>query len=150
MTVFETIWNCREKMKTMSIRHAVWRYLKRFKTAMRKNSTCFDLIKRVETFHCKCENRDGNCCILTLFETIFWNNREIFENKDDKWCILTLFETIFWNNREIFENKDDKWCILTLFDTIFWPAEKFWKAMVHSDAFWDLCSMPFRVSCRIR
>ena len=126
VTVFETIWNCREKMKTMSLRHAVWRYLKRFKTAMRKNSTCFDLIKRVETFHCKCKNKDGNCCILTLFETIFWNNREIFENKDDKWCILTLF------------------------DTIFWFAEKFWKAMVHSDAFWDLCSMPFRVSCRIR
>jgi len=25
-TVFETTWNCREKMKTMSLKHAFWRY----------------------------------------------------------------------------------------------------------------------------
>ena len=31
--VFETIWNCREKMKTMSLKHALLWYLKRFGTA---------------------------------------------------------------------------------------------------------------------
>jgi len=31
--VFETIWNCREKKETMSLKHALLWYLKRFGTA---------------------------------------------------------------------------------------------------------------------
>ena len=55
-------------------------------------------------------------------------------------CILTLFETIFFNRKEIFENKDDKWCILPLLDTIFWNAEKMLKAMKQNGAFWRFLS----------
>ena len=33
LTVFETIWSCRENMKTMPPKHAFWQYLKRFRTA---------------------------------------------------------------------------------------------------------------------
>ena len=47
-----------------------------------------------QTFPWKCENKDGDCCILTLFETIFWNCRENVENKDKKWCIPSLFGMI--------------------------------------------------------
>ena len=36
LTVFETIWNCREKMKTMSLRDALWPYLQRFGAAEKK------------------------------------------------------------------------------------------------------------------
>jgi len=32
LKVYETIWNCRENMKTMSLKHAFWWYLKQFGT----------------------------------------------------------------------------------------------------------------------
>ena len=60
-----------------------------------------------------------------------------FKSKDEKRCILTLFETMFWNlellriffksekeknafHLSTFENEVAKLCILTLFETIFW------------------------------
>ena len=125
----QTIRNCGEKKKTMRVNGAFWRYLKRFGTADKKMKTrtlthafwenwkrylklqrekqyMFWLNQRGgawgrPTFRWKCENRDGYCCILTLFETIFWNNGDHFENKDDKWCILPLFDTIFWLEEDI-------------------------------------------------
>jgi len=33
LKVFETIWDCREKMKTMSLKHVFCRYLNQFGTA---------------------------------------------------------------------------------------------------------------------
>ena len=33
LTVFETIWSCREKMKTMYLKHTFLQYLKRFGAA---------------------------------------------------------------------------------------------------------------------
>ena len=83
LTVFETIWNCRVKMKTWTVNGAFWRYLK-----------CRE----------KIENKDAYACILTVFETLFetamrkkymfWLNQswsEVLKNKEAKWCILTLF-----------------------------------------------------------
>ena len=65
-----------KKMKTMSLKRAFWRYLKRFGTA-EKN-----------------ENIVSKACVLTVFETI-WNSREIDGNNVSKACILVVFETIW-------------------------------------------------------
>ena len=75
-------------MKTMSLKHALWRYLKRFGTA----------------------EKSLKACILTLFETI-WKFKEFFKNNVFKACILMVFETN-WNCREIGENNVSKACIL--------------------------------------
>ena len=32
---------------------------------------------------------------------VIWNYRESVENKDAKFCVLMLFETKFWNYKEI-------------------------------------------------
>ena len=88
------------------------------------------------------ENRDAYSCILTVFKTVFetavrktvhdWG-RLTFPGDC---CILTLFNRIFWNCRENCENKDDTLCILTLFDTICRPPEEVLKAMYQNGAFW--------------
>jgi len=57
LTVFKTIWSCREKMKIMSLKHTFLQYLKRFGTA-EKN-----------------ENNVSKAYILTVFKTI-WSCRE--------------------------------------------------------------------------
>ena len=114
--------------KTMYLKQACWRYLKRLGIAEKK-----------------IENKDGNWCILTVFETI-WNCREKVKTLTRTfWDYLKRYLTLQWVHdltslkgvgawgRPTFpwicENKDDKWCILPLFDTIFWPAETFLKAM---------------------
>ena len=77
MTVFETIWNCKEKMKTMSLTHALGRYFKRFGTAEKK------------------ENKDGKRCIVTIFQTI-WNCRKKKKTRTVNgafWRILKRFGT---------------------------------------------------------
>ena len=121
---------------------AFWHYLKRYFGTSDRQILCFYFAKS-NTF----ENKMCKSCILTLFETIFWNCRQTiilcfyfaksntFEIKDCKWCILTLFETILWIFREHFENKDGKWCVLSRFDTMFWSAEKILKAVRINDAF---------------
>ena len=61
LTMFERIWNCREKnLKTMYLKHAFWRYWKRFGTAKKT------LITRT---------LNGSFWRLTIVETI-WNFRE--------------------------------------------------------------------------
>ena len=115
---FETIWNCREKMKTRTV-NGKW---------------CILTVFRIWNCREKNESKDGKLCILTVFATM-WNCREKNENKDGKWYILTELETI-WNCREMIENKDDKCCIVPLFDTIFWPTETILKAMNLNCAFW--------------
>ena len=91
---FETAEN---KMKTKTVNGAFWWYLKWFgiaekkmksrtewcilmevETAMRKNSTCFDLI---------------NVAIWYDISTC----RENVKSNEFKWCILTLFDTKCWN-----------------------------------------------------
>jgi len=76
---------------------------------MRKK--CFYLIKVIIPGNVKmvCD-----CCILTLFETIFFNRKEIFENKDDKWCI-NGYDIL--KCRENVKSNEAKWCILTLFES---------------------------------
>ena len=148
MTVFETIANCREKMKTMYLKRAFWWYLKRFGTAIRKKQYMFDLIKGVEawrrpTFHWKCENKDGNCCILTLFETIFWNNKEKNENKDSKWSIQTVFKTIL-KCREHFKNKDCKWCIRTFKRAVWHYLKRYLKLHWEKQYMFDLIKVGVR------
>ena len=58
-------------------------------------------------------------------------------------CILTLFETMFWEFREHFVNKDGKWCVLLLFDTMFWAAAKILKAVKLNGASWRFLRMLF-------
>ena len=80
VTVFETIWNCREEMKTKRLTRAFCHYLK---LQCEKLNYLIKGREVGQRFPWKCENKDGDCCILTLFETIICNNREKFENKDD-------------------------------------------------------------------
>ena len=82
-----------------------------FETAVRRNSTCFDLIKgawsrlrpQILDFF---ENKERDWCIRMLFETIRGVNgafchylikcfdlQRNFESSKAKWGILTLFET---------------------------------------------------------
>jgi len=95
LKVFETIWNCREKMRTMSLKNAFWHFLKRFGTADFFGKTM--ALKHVFGWYLK---RLGNAdflnnvyktCILMIFETI-WNCREKYENNVYKACTLTVFE----------------------------------------------------------
>ena len=111
LTVFETIWYCRDHFETMTFS----RFETILKTAMRKTA-------HVLTSSRGCEvgcPQSGN-----------------FENKDVDWRILTLFETIFWKYREYFENKEGKLCILSLFDTMGRPAAKILKYVKLNGAFW--------------
>ena len=71
LTLFETIWKCREKMKTMSLKHALWWYLNRFETAenfLKKMSLKHDLwpyLKRFGTLvtaERKSENNVSKAC----------------------------------------------------------------------------------------
>ena len=127
MTVFEMIWNCRKKMKTRTVNGAFWRYLKRVGNAENKNEnkdayacimtlfkTVFETAKIIfvymfylikgawswggSTFPWKCENRDGVCCILTLYFgtvgkywkqwTLFWPAGKILKamNQNGAFC----------------------------------------------------------------
>ena len=132
LTIFETIWNCREYLKTTSLKHAFWRHLKRFGNAenilkimlflsMRSKGIWNDLklqrilsktmsLKQAFWWYLKqfgtAENNWKQCtskaCIVKVFETI-WNCREHLQNNVFKACILVVSETI-WNCREIDEN----------------------------------------------
>ena len=104
LTVFETIWNCRICLKTMSLKNAFWRYLTRFGTTE------------------KTENNVSQTCTLTVFEKIR-KCRMLFENNISKACILTVFEHI-GKCRILFETNVFKACILMVFDTIWNCREK--------------------------
>ena len=121
LTIFKTIWNCREKMKTMSLKNAFWHYLKRFRTAV------------------ILENNVSKACILTIFKTI-WNCREHFENNVSKECMPLFLKTmslkhVFWlylkrfgtseNILKTMSVKHAFWQYLRLFGT----AENFLKTM---------------------
>ena len=93
-------------LKTMSLRHAFWWYLKRL-------VNCRENI----------ESNVSKACILTVFKTI-WNCREHFKNNVFKACALKVFETI-WNCREkIRRTNIYKACILVVSETICGTAEK--------------------------
>ena len=81
LTVFKKIGNCRNLLKTMYLKHAFWRYLKRLGTTEKKK-----------------ENIVSNAIILTVFQTI-WNCRDHFENNVFRTCILMVFESI-WKDRD--------------------------------------------------
>ena len=58
LAVLETISNCKANFKTMSLKHALWRYLKRFGTAEKLF-----------------ENNDGKWCIMATDGS--WNDLEL-------------------------------------------------------------------------
>ena len=93
LMVLEIIWNWREIMKTRT--RVLYHYLKRYLKLQWDSQ--YKLLSRGvwrrPSFPWKCENNDSNCCILTLFETPFWNCRENFESNEAKWYILNIFET---------------------------------------------------------
>ena len=45
MTVFATIWSCREKMKTRTLTHTLWHYFKQYLKLQWEKQYMFDLIK---------------------------------------------------------------------------------------------------------
>jgi len=102
----------------MSLKHAFWQCLKRFRTA--------------EHF-LKTMSLNNAFWHLTVVQ-ILWNCREKNENNVYKEYILTMFETI-WNCRENFENKDGKWCILTVFKTIWFFMSRLVSAYPHCPTF---------------
>ena len=105
----------RQFLKTMSLKHAFWLYLKRF-------WNCREHF--INTFF-KASALDGIWNDLKLQKN-YWNNKA---------CILAVFETI-WNRRKKYENKDPNACKVTRFDAIFWLAEQILKAMKLNGAFW--------------
>ena len=105
-----------------------------FETAVRK--TVHDWGR--QTFPWKHENKDGDCCILTLFNRIFWNCRENCENKDDKLCILTLFDTICRPPEEVLKAMYQNGAFWRYLIRYFGLKRKVWKQssyMVHSDIY---------------
>ena len=72
----------RKKIKKISLKHASWRYLKRFGTAE-------NILKTMTV--------NGAFWRLPIFKTI-WNCRFFFENNVSKACVVTVLETI-WNCR---------------------------------------------------
>ena len=81
LTLFKTIWNCRENIKNNVAKCCIL-------TVIEAILNCREDFK----------SRDAKWWILTAFETIL-KYREKIENKDAKWYILTVFEMI-WNRRE--------------------------------------------------
>ena len=111
LTIFETISNYREKIKTLTVNGAFWPYLKRFGTAenILKTGT-------VNGSFWRCLKRFGtaeNILKTGMVNGSFWRHLKRFRtarknwNTDGKYCILTIFE-IIWNYREQFENRDSK------------------------------------------
>ena len=163
------IWNDlelqRKYLKTTSLKHAFWRYLKRFGTAEKQMKTmtlnhAFWRIWNDSEPQKSFENNVSKACILTVFKTI-WNCREHFENNVFKARIMVVSVTI-WNCREIdennlhlkhaflrylkrvwtvgkiwkHENKDAYACNVTRFDTIFWLADNILREVKRNGAFW--------------
>ena len=61
--------------------------------------------------------------------------------------MLTVFETIFWNSVNILKTMNLNGAFCRYFIRYFEMQRQFWKqrsSIVHSDAFWDLCSTNFR------
>ena len=100
---------------------------------MRKTVNMFWLNQRRDEVgqpsHWICENKDVDCCILTLY---FETGEKIYY----QYFILPLFETIFWPAENILKAMNPNGAILPLSDTIFWYAEKKLKAMNLNCAFW--------------
>ena len=76
LTVFETIWNCREKMKTRTFERVFCHYLKRyFGTAKKIWKQGQYMLHYAAIWYalltCKenCESNEAQWCILTVFET---------------------------------------------------------------------------------
>ena len=94
-------WNCCKKLISWTIDGAFWHYLKRCSWSLscrekkrtwngvfwRSLKRCIVSWKCWENVKSKGEQR----CFGS------WNWSEIVEVMDDRWCILTLFETMFWN-----------------------------------------------------
>ena len=97
LTVIETIWNCREKVKWMSLNNALWRYLKLFWNAktilktMELKHAFWRYFKRFGTAHTNNKNNVSKACIVMVFETILTCRENFESNEDSKWCILPHF-----------------------------------------------------------
>ena len=113
LTVFETFRNCRENNETISLKQALWRYL-----------------KRMELQRILLENNVSKACILMVFETAE-KKMKVMSLKHAIWqCMYYLkLPRRFWGN-------ESKWCVMPLFGAMFWRAEKNLKAMtLNGDAF---------------
>ena len=88
LTVFETIWNCREKAKTLT--RTFWDYLKRYLTLQWVHD--LTSLKGVgawgrPTFPLKCENKDGNRCIWSYVKQYFGTAENIWKRRTTQGAI---------------------------------------------------------------
>ena len=100
------IWNdlkLQRRMKTMSLKHAFWRYLKRFGTAEKNENNVSKacILSVVKTIR-NCRENINNvskACILSVVKTI-GNCRE-----NIKQCLLRMFSDTIWNNLDLQRNQ---------------------------------------------
>ena len=113
LTVFEKIGNCRNLLKTMSLKHALWRYLK----LQRKN-----------------ESNVSKACTVTVFETN-WNCREKMKTMSLKHAFrrLPLVETVWTAENKTMSLKHAFWWYFKRFGT----AENFLKTISLKNEFWQ-------------
>ena len=120
MTIFKTIWNCRDHFETKSLSRTSCHILKRYLKLLWEKTTAH------ASASSGCGSEVGHAPAILEFLKIrtviraFWRYlKRYFENSDTN-----------------FEHKDDKWCILPLFGTMVWPAKKMLKAVKLNGAIW--------------
>ena len=103
-------WNCKETLKTLSLQHALWRYLKRFDTAenILKTFSLKHAFWRYWKLFGTAENLSKQnvfkaCTMVVFKKDLNCSKNNNNENKDGKVCIVTVFQTI-WKCRK-HENK---------------------------------------------